>query len=162
MLTLLLLLHVFSAIAFFCGMAGRLVTFEQARRAGDVQVVLALLRASDFFERRLTIPASMLASLFGLALMFAGPWGRQVLAGSAGAGWLIVSIVLVLALMPVIPLYLLPARKRRDAAVEAATLAGVVTPELRAALDERGVRAYRVAELAVISVVTWLMIAKPF
>jgi len=162
MSTLLLLLHVFSAIAFYCGIAGRMVTFELARRAGEVRAVTALLRASDFFERRLAIPGSMLVLLFGIFVTLGGPWGRQVTAAGAGVGWLIAAVVLFLALIPAIPLYLLPARKRRDAAVEASTAAGEVTPGLRAALDERGVRLYRAVELAVVVIITWLMVAKPF
>jgi hypothetical protein len=160
--TLLLLLHVFSAIAFYCGIAGRLATFELARRAAGVQAVTALLRASDFFERRLAIPGSMLVLLFGILVTVGGPWWRLASAAGANAGWLIASVVLFLALIPAIPLYLLPARKRRDLAVEASAAAGEVTPALRAALDDRGVRLYRAVELAVVVVITWLMVAKPF
>ena len=159
--TLLLLLHIFSAIALYCGIAGRLVTFELARRAADARAVVALLRASDFFERRLAIPGSMLVLLFGILVTLGGPWGRLAAAG-ANAGWLIASVVLFLALIPAIPLYLLPARKRRDAAAAASAAAGEITPALRAALDDRGVRLYRAVELAVVVIITWLMVAKPF
>jgi hypothetical protein len=159
---LLLLLHVFSAIALYCGFAGRLVTFELARRAADARSATALLRASDFFERRLAIPGSMLVLLFGILVTLGGPWGRLASAGGVGIGWLIASVVLFLALIPAIPLYLLPARQRRDAAVEASAAAGEITPALRAALDDLGVRLYRAVELAVVIVITWLMVAKPF
>ncbi len=160
--TLLLLLHIFSAIGLYCGMAGRLVTFEMARRANSASAVVALLRASDFFERRLAIPGSMLVLVFGLLVTVGGPWGRQLTAAGANLGWLIASVVLFLALIPAIPLYLLPARKRRDLAVEASAAEGQITPALRAALDDRGVRLYRAVELAVVVVITWLMVAKPF
>jgi hypothetical protein len=104
----------------------------------------------------------MLVLLFGILVTAGGPWWRLASAAGANAGWLIASVVLFLALIPAIPLYLLPARKRRDLAVEASAAAGEVTPALRAALDDRGVRLYRAVELAVVVVITWLMVAKPF
>jgi hypothetical protein len=161
MSTFFILLHVFSAITLYCGLAGRQITFEMARRADDARAVIALLRASDFCERRLVIPGSGLVLLFGILVTVAGPWGR-LLATGVGGGWLITSIVLFLALTPAIPLYLIAARKRRDAAIEASVSSNQVTPGLRAALDDRGVRLYRAVELAVVIVITVLMETKPF
>lgn len=157
MSALLILLHVLSAIALYCGLAGRAITFQLARRATTAPAVVALLRASDVFERRLAIPGSTLVLLFGLLAAWRTGWA------TSGANlWLWISLVLFLALIPAIPLYLLPARRRRDQAVAAAAASGQITPALQAALDDRGVLAYRAVEFAIVLVITVLMVVKPF
>jgi hypothetical protein len=157
MTTLFVLLHLLSAIALYCGLVGRAITFQLARRATSSPAIVALLRASDVFERRLAIPGSMLVLLFGLLAAWRTGWA------AAGANlWLWISLVLFLALIPAIPLYLLPARRRRDAAAAAAAASGQITPGLQAALNDRGVLAYRAVEFVVVVVITVLMVLKPF
>jgi hypothetical protein len=154
----IVLLHILSAVALYCGLVGRAATFQLARRAGAVPAVVALLRASDVFERRLAIPGSTFVLLFGLLAAWRGGWARL----EGGNYWLWVSLALYLALIPAIPLYLLPARRRRDLALAAVAAAGEMTPELRAALADRGVLIYRAVELVVVVVITVLMVLKPF
>jgi hypothetical protein len=113
---------------------------------------VVLLRASDVFERRLAIPGSISVLLFGLAAAWPTGW-----ATSSANLWLWASLILFLALVPAIPLYHLPARRRRDAAA-----AGQLTPQLQAALNDRGVLACRVIEFVVVVVITVLMVVKPF
>jgi hypothetical protein len=159
---LLRLLHILSGFAYFAGALGRWVTFRQAGQAADVRAALALLDASETFERRWVIPASMAVFVFGLLAAWARGWPLFGFLQGAPANWLLVSFVLYLALVPAIPLYLLPARRRRAAAASAALSAGAVTPALAAALRDPGVRAYRAIELAVVVVIAVLMITKPF
>ena len=159
---ILVLAHVLTAVALFCGAVGRLATFQMARTAAEVPSVTVLLRASDFFERRVTIPASMLVLVFGLLAAWGSGWPVLGFLQGGHTNWLLAALVLYLAPMPAIPLYLLPARRRREAATAAAVAAGQVTPELRAALDDRGVLVYRWIELGVLVVVLTLMVTKPF
>jgi hypothetical protein len=155
-------IHVLTAVALFCGAVGRLATFQMARMAGDLPSVKALLKASDFFERRVTIPASMLVLVFGLVAAWRGGWPVLGFLQGGRTNWLLAALVLYLAPMPAIPLYLLPARRRREQATAAAQATGEITPALRAALEDRGVRAYRWLELGVLVVVLALMVMKPF
>jgi hypothetical protein len=156
------MLHVFAAIALFCGMAGRLVTFRRAGQAPGLGAALALLETSEWFERRLVIPASGLILLFGVLAAWRGQWPLLGFLQGAGSNWLLLSLVLFFALVPAIPLYLLPARQRRAQAAQAALAQGAVTPALAAALHDRGVIAYRAIELVVVVIITVLMVTKPF
>jgi hypothetical protein len=159
---LLVLLHVLGAVALFCGAVGRLVTYQLARSAQDVPGALALLKASDFFERRLTIPASALVLVLGLLAAWGSGWPLLGFLQGGRSNWLLAALIIYLLPIPAIPLYLLPARRRREAAAEGALAAGQITPALRAALDERGVLLYRWLELADITLVLALMVLKPF
>ena len=158
----LVLLHVLTGVALACGAVGRLVTFQMARGAKDLASAQALLRASDFFERRVTIPASGLVLLFGLLAAWGSAWPLLGFLQGGRSNWLLAALVIYLLPIPAIPLYLLPARRRRDQAVAAAGTSGPITPALRAALDDRGVLVLRWLELAVFAIVLTLMVTKPF
>jgi uncharacterized membrane protein len=159
---LLKLLHVLAAIVLFCGVAGRWVTFQRARRSGQLHAVLGLLEASEVFERRMVIPASMVVLVFGLAAALYSGWPLFGFLQGARDNWLLVSLVLYVVGLPAVPLYLIPARRRRAAAMQAALAAGSMTAELRAALTDRGVIGFRIAEMAGLVVITVLMVTKPF
>jgi uncharacterized membrane protein len=156
------LLHVFAAIAFFCGLVGRMVTFLQAGRTRDLPAALALLEASEWFERRLVIPIGAPILLFGLLAAWQGGWPLFGFLQGADSNWLLVSLILLFAPAPMILFYLLPARRRRGQAAEAAAARGEITPELSAALHDRGVLAFRTLEFLGVMIITVLMVTKPF
>jgi hypothetical protein len=54
-----------------------------------------------------------------------------------------------------------PRRRRRQAALREAVAAGRITPELRAALDNRGVQRARAIEALLIAAIVVLMVLKP-
>lgn len=62
----------------------------------------------------------------------------------------------------VIPTYLAPRRKRRTRALAEALSQQKITPELAAAVHDRGVVLIRRGEIAMTAVVVVLMVAKPF
>ncbi len=62
---------------------------------------------------------------------------------------------------PLIPTVLVPRRRRREAALRDAVAAGRITPELRAALEDRGVLRARALEAGLIAAIVILMVLKP-
>ncbi len=151
--TLFKLLHVLIAFGFVGGQIGRALAFRQAGQATDIQSAYALLQLSDQFERRLVIPGSMAVLLVGLLTAWVAGWPLLGVFQGATANWLLVSWVLFLSPMPLIPLYLIPRRRLRAQVAEQALAQGQVTPELTAALNDRGVMQARLLELLVAGVV---------
>jgi len=155
-------LHVLSAIWFISGMVGRGVAFWQAAKTTHAHTAYTLVKLSDFFEQRMVIPGSASVLLFGVIVTWLQGWPLLGFLQGAKSNWLLVSLVLYLSPTPLIPLYLIPRRKHRANVAEEALAQGSVTPELTAALNDKGVIACRTAELIIAVVVTILMITKPF
>jgi uncharacterized membrane protein len=156
------MLHILCVIWFISGLLGRWLAYAQARRAADIQTAGALLRLSDRFERLMAIPGSQAVLLFGL--ITAWLQGQPLLGVLQGArsNWLLVSLALFVSAIPLIIFVLIPRRKLRLSALEAALARGTITPELRAALADRAVIASRVVESLIVAVILVLMILKPF
>jgi uncharacterized membrane protein len=152
------LLHVLAAFGLVTGLIGRAVTFRAAGRAATIEPAAALLAASHWFDARLVIPPFFGVTLTGILTAWIGgvPWtvnGRP--------SWILAALVLLLLPTPLIPTVLIPRRRQREAAARDAVAAGRITPELRDALDDRGVQRARAVELALIGLVIVLMVLKP-
>ena len=156
------LLHVLAAAWFVSGVIGRSVAFGQAAKSTHVDTTCALMKLSDFFERRMVIPGSAAVLLLGLLTAWLNGSPLFGFLQGSDANWLLVSLVLFLSPTPAIPLYLIPRRVLRAQVAEAALAQGRITPELMAALADKGVIAYRRLELVIAMVVTALMVTKPF
>ena len=156
------LLHILLAFWFIAGLLGRNLTFRQAGRAVEVGVATALLRASEVFERLMVRPGS--SAVLALGLFTAWLQGQPIFGFLQGAttNWLLISLVLSLGGVPLVVLVLIPRSKVRARAVAGALSAGIVTPELRAALTDRAVIASRNAELLIVAAIVVLMALKPF
>ena len=159
---LLVVLHVFAVGWFVAGVVGRNVSSAFARRATTIEAAAGLLRATEYFDARMVIPGSGLVLILGLAAAWAADWPILGFIQGADVNWLLLSLVLYVALIPFVPLVVAPRRQARKVAFEKAVAAKTMTPELRAALDDKGVAAYRSAELIVIAIIAVLMVAKPF
>ena len=133
-----------------------------AAPAGNAATAIALLTLSDHFERLMVIPGSMAVLIFGLLAAWWGGWPILGFLAGDDSNWLLLSLVLYLSLVPFIPLYLAPRRKLRNQLLEQARADGRLSAELTAALNDRGVLAYRRAEYIVVLAVTALMVTKPF
>jgi hypothetical protein len=155
-------LHMMSAFWLIAGLLGRWLAFAQARRAADIQSTTALLQLSEGFERLLVIPGSQLVLALGLLAAWLG--GHPLLGALAGAkaNWLLVSLVLSLCMIPTIAFLLAPCRKKRRAALADAVARGMLTAELRAALDDRVVLGSRATEMLITGAILVLMVLKPF
>jgi hypothetical protein len=148
------------AVAFIAGLLGRAVAFRQARTASTLDATATLLALSDWFDRRLVVPGSLLVLLSGIVITWVGRW--PLFTSTGRPGWLLVSLALLLLPVSFIPSVLVPQRVRRQAALAAAVQVGRRTPELEAALSAPVVLRLRTVELGIVVVVFALMMLKPF
>jgi uncharacterized membrane protein len=154
------LLHVVLAVAFIAGLVGRAVAFRHARDAASLEATAALMRVSDWFDRHLVVPCSVLVLLTGIAVSWLGHWPLLTAAGRPT--WLLASLILLLLMVVLVPTVLIPERARREAALAEALGAGRRTPELEGALRRSIVVRVRRLELAIVGAVLALMVLKPF
>src|SRR4051794_28074624 len=155
-------MHILSAFWLIAGLLGRWMAFAQARRAADIVPAAALLRLSDRFEQLMVIPGSQAVLVLGL---LAAWLGRHPLLGvlqGARANWLLASLVLSLCVIPIVAVLLVPRRKLRRLALEDAVERAELTPDLRAALDDRILLGSRTAEMMITGAILVLMVLKPF
>jgi uncharacterized membrane protein len=113
------------------------------------------LSLSDWFDRRLGVPGSLLV----LADGHCDHLGRPLAAVHADEAAELAVGSLLLLLVPVgfIPTVLIPQRRRRQAAVAEALQTGRRTAELKTVLLR-----VRMLELVIVAVVFVLMVGKPF
>jgi uncharacterized membrane protein len=146
--------HVITAMWFISGLLGRTLTMWQASKATDVHMVGTLVRLAGFFERWMVIPGSLAVLGFGLVTAWLQRWPLT--------GWLQVSTLLYLSMIPLIVFIFLPRGKVFGKALEQASTLGTLTADLTAAFHDRTVGIAHVYELAVTAVITLLMVMKPF
>jgi len=158
MYLLLKLLHVLAAFGLVTGLVGRAVTFRGAARAGTIDPAAALLGASHWFDARLVIPSFFGVAVTGPIAALAGHISWTV---GGRPSWTLAAALLLLLPTPLIPTVLVPRRRRRETALRDAVAVGRITPELRAALDDRSVRTARAAEALLIASIVVLMVLKP-
>jgi uncharacterized membrane protein len=157
------LLHILAAFWLISGVVGRGLAFWQARRATSVQVVYALLKMSDFFERYAVIPVSMAVFIFGLIMTFLQGWPLFGYLQGSTSNWLFVSFLLFLGILVFIaPLGLVARRKERERALQEALAQETITLRLMAALNDKVVIWFRTVELIVLVIIIILMVLKPF
>jgi len=158
MYLLLKLLHVLAAFGLVTGLVGRAVTFRGAARAGTIDPAAALLGASHWFDARLVIPSFFGVAVTGPIAALAGHISWTV---GGRPSWTLAAALLLLLPTPLIPTVLVPRRRRRETALRDAVAVGRITPELRAALDDRSVRTARAVEALLIASIVVLMVLKP-
>ena len=158
---LLVVAHALLGAVFMGGLIGRWIVLGLAERADTLARMQTLTTAARPFER-IVIYGSVAVLVLGVVAAIAQ--GRPFLGPLQGASvdWLFVSLVLYLSVLPLVRLVFLPRGRVFDAAMEDAVARGEVTGELAAAWRDPMVRAAHVYELAAVSVVFVLMVAKPF
>ena len=156
------LAHVTIAFWFVAGLLGRSLVFAQARRTADVATISSLVALAWRFEKFMVIPG--FGAVFLLGLLTAWAEGLPIFGFLQGArtNWLLASIVIFVALQPLIAFVLGPRRRVFERELESAIGVGTLTPGLRAALFDPVVRWSRRVELAAITLVGVLMVLKPF
>jgi uncharacterized membrane protein len=147
-----LFLHLLGALLFFAGAVVAGVAFELARGRARAAEVAALLAASRVGAA--VLGAGMLiVGVFGLWLVHLGHWGY----GSGWVDWAIGLYVLVFVLggaggsRP---------RQARLLATRLGDEGAVITPELRALLDDTATRALNYVSLAIVIAIVALMVFK--
>lgn len=159
---ILLLLHIVGAFMMVSGGIGRQLTRSQARKSDEITAVRSLTQLATRFDRLLVIPGSTVLTVFGLALAVMQGWPLLGFLQGAQANWLLASIVLMLAIVPLITLVFLPHRRRVEAALAQASAQGRVTDDLSTLLNDPTQHlAHRAEEVMTIAIVI-LMVLKPF
>jgi uncharacterized membrane protein len=155
-------LHMTAAIVFVGGLFARQVVRSLAGQARHVSVIVTLSQAAGRVERWMVIPGNVLTIIFGLAL--AVITRAPILGGVLGASrnWLLASILILLALLPLVPLVFLPRGKVFERALQTAVAQDVITDDLRASIADPVVRWAHVAEMVGLLVIVFLMVYKPF
>lgn len=159
---ILLLAHIGGAFMLIAGGLGRQLTRSHAAKSDEIAAVRALTNLATRFDRVLVGPGSTVLAVGGTALAVIQGWPLFGFLQGAQANWLLVSIILVLAIVPLIIFVFLPHRRRVEAALDAASAQGRVTDDLRALLNDRTQRlAHRAEEVMTLAVII-LMVLKPF
>jgi hypothetical protein len=150
------LVHILVAFGFITGLLGRWILLANAAKAAEVEAAYGLSQAAAPFER-LVIVGSNLVLPAGLLTAWAQgyPWLGLT------TGWMLVSVVILLSVIPLVPLVFLPRGKVFEAAMASAHSAGIVTPELRAAFADPLVAFAHWYELIAVGIVVALMVLKP-
>jgi hypothetical protein len=154
----LVLLHVVLAFWLVAGFVGRNLTMARARSTRDLPILVELTQLAGRFDRLMVIPGSAGVLLAGLLTALAQ--GRSFT--GSGNWWLLASLILYLALIPLVPIVFLPRGRIFERALAEAKQRAEVTAELSAALRDPVVAAARIAELVVVGVIIVLMVVKPF
>ena len=129
----------------------------------EVQAIHVLLQVSEFFERYAVIPVSVAVLIFGLIVTWLQKWPLFGFLQGSPSNWLLVSFLLFVGLLAAIgPLGLVARRKERTRAVEEALSQGTITLRLMAALHDKVVLRFRMAEFATLVIIIILMVTKPF
>lgn len=152
------LLHVLTGFWFVAGLAGRNVSFAQARSEEAIGRVEALMTAAGRFERLMVIPGSAAVLVLGIVTMLAQGWSFL----GEGNRWLPTSVVLFAATAALVPTVFLPRGRVFEEAFEAAKREGAVTPALSGAFADPAVAWARRSEVVAVTVVIALMVLKPF
>jgi hypothetical protein len=151
-----------SAMGAVAGLMGREIARGQARKSTDMSTVVALMQLSGRFESLLVRPGSLLILATGLILSIMGGWPPLGFLQGSSANWLLVSLVLFLAMIPVIAFVFVPRGRVYDRAMEGAVAQSTFTPELVASFDDPVVRAGHIFEAVGTILIIYLMVAKPF
>ena len=155
-------LHVLSVFWLVAGIVGRDACWWHAARAADLPALRTIAAIASSFDRRGVQPSTFVVLVTGLAA--AGLRGHRIFGFLRGEGpvWPFAALLIYLSIIPVIVFVFLPkGRIYRVALAEAESL-GQVTSALRAAIADPAVMAARGYEFAMIAVLAFLMIVKPF
>lgn len=155
-------LHITAVAITIGGMFARQLVRGIAIKSDDLRAVASLTHAAVRMDRAMVIPWSNLMILFGIILAVMQKWPIFGFLQGADRNWLLVSNLLLLVMIVLIPGIFVPHNKKVEALLQTAQADGHITPELRAALnDRRNSWAHR-AEETIVLVVAALMVLKPF
>jgi len=154
--------HVLFVFWLVAGVVGRDVCYRQAERATDLSALRTMVGLGSRFELTMVRPATFAVLVAGLIAAWARGWPILGFLQGAAPNWVLAALLIYLSIIPVIVFVFIPRGKIYQTALTAATTAGTITPDLRAALADPAVRAARTYEIGMVVVLTWLMVSKPF
>jgi uncharacterized membrane protein len=155
-------LHIIAAIMLIGGIFGRQLVRANAKKADDVQIFVALSQAAGRIENLMVIPGSLAATILGVILALMSGYPLFGFLQGAAQNWLFVANILLVMMFLLIPTVLIPRGKKFAVILEAALAKGEMTPELRAAMDDRMVKLVHLYEEVSLVMIVALMVLKPF
>lgn len=159
---IVLVLHVIAVFWLISGVLGRDVVSMHARGVKDLRDLRALVEVGHRFEMRMVRPGSFAVLVTGVLAAWMRGWPILGSLQGGHTNWVLVSLLIFLSLIPLIVFVFLPRGKVFRAALDAAVGRGAMTAELTAALSDPAVRAARVYEMIATTVITVLMVTRPF
>jgi hypothetical protein len=162
LILLIKLLHILAGTMMIAGLVGRGIARTQAAKVRDIHEFNRLMQFGAPFENQLAIPGSILVFLFGLVSAWLRGWPVLGFLQGASSNWLLVSILLYLAIYPLIIFVFIPRGKLFAAALQTALSRGEITLELRERFEDRIVHLAHTIELIVVAAILYLMVMKPF
>jgi uncharacterized membrane protein len=154
--------HVIAVTITIGGMFARQLVRAQAKKSDDIKVVASLTQSAVRIDRALVIPWSNIMILMGIALAVMQKWPIFGFLQGASQNWLLVSNILLIVMMVLIPTVFIPHNKRIDTLLQTALAQGIVTSELKSALDDQKNKLGHYAEEVIVLAVAALMVLKPF
>lgn len=159
---LVVVLHVLAVFWLVGGILARDTLYGRAARCDDLTEIAGLVTAGGTFERAAVRPATGVVLVLGLLAAWTRGWPILGSLQGGPVNWVLVSLLIYLSIVPVIVFVFVPRGRVFRTAYEQAQPLGVVTPELRAALNDPAVRAARIYEGVMIVALTTLMVLRPF
>lgn len=160
--TLAVVVHVLPVFWLVGGIIGRDTCWAQAGRTDDLAGLRAMAKLAGIFDRAMVRPATYVVLVTGLVAAQLRGWPILGFLKGGPTNWVLTALLVYLSAIPLIFIVFLPKGRIYRKALEEANASGVVTPALRAAINDPLVGAARGYEIVMIGVLTWLMVAKPF
>jgi uncharacterized membrane protein len=155
-------IHIFGSIVFIGGILARQAVRMQGKKSTDIHTLAVYFLVAGKIESLMVIPGNMIVIIFGviLAILVRAPiFG--FLQGSS-QNWLLVTNILLIVAGLNVPLIFLPRGKIFDRLMDEALTRDEVTPELKAHLDDKVVKAAHIFEIVSLISIVILMVFKPF
>jgi len=159
---MVVVVHIWTVFWLVAGIVGRDTSYWRAGRAEDLAALRTLAALGGTFDRVMVRPATFVVLLTGLGAAWARGWPIFGFLQGGGSNWVLVALLVYLSSVPLIFLVFLPKGRVYRRALEEAGTRGTVTPELRAAINDPLVGSARAYEIAMIGVLAFLMIVRPF
>jgi uncharacterized membrane protein len=155
-------LHIVAVIMTVGGLFARQLVREFAKKTDDVQLYATLSQAAGKIENIMVIPGQMAIIVLGVILALIIGFPIFGFLQGASENWLLVANILLIGLLVLVPTVLIPNGKKFEPILQAALAKGQITPELRAAMDNRDVKLAHLYEEISLIVIAALMVFKPF
>ena len=155
-------LHIVAVIMMIGGVFARQLVRGVASKSADVNLIAAFTLLARRLDSIMVIPGSNATLVLGVILaLMAGLPIFGFLQG-ATANWLLASNILLVSALGLVFGVFVPYNKKLGAIVQATVTAGRITPELRAALDDKTQAMAHHFEEITILIIAALMVLKPF
>lgn len=156
------LFHIVSVIVFVGGLIARQLVRGAAKGTDDVQVFANLNQAAGIMEKYMVIPGSLATTVLGIILALMAGYPIFGFLQGAAQNWLLVSNLLLVSVIVIIPTIFLPRGKKFEPLLQAALQEGRITPQLRAAMEDKVVKSAHLYEEIAMIIIVVLMVLKPF